>query len=223
MRIEQQPLPFKENELKPALSERTVHIHYHGHHKSYVDKLNEELEKIDPLNGGQKPNTDSNCQGLEEIIQNFDGDIYNLAAQAWNHAFYWECLSPVEDVPVPPGLAKALKAEFGNKDAFLQELIDTASSTFGSGWTWLVKDKHNALFILNTHDGDNPLSQNLHPLLAVDMWEHAFYLDFQNQDKEYLTRICRRIQWDFVNQNFQTPFMDRLRNKSGDEMVRMAG
>ncbi len=221
MRIELQPLPYGEDGLKPALSERTVHIHYHGHHKSYVDKLNEELEKIDPLNGGQRSNSGSGYGDLEEIIATSEGQLYNLAAQVWNHAFYWECLSPSEGNPVPSGLARALKNEFGDKDAFLRELVDTASSTFGSGWTWLVKDKNNTLFIINTHDGGNPLSENLHPLLAIDMWEHAYYLDYQNQDKEYLSRICRRIQWDFVNRNFQTPFLEPLQNHSGKNLVRM--
>ncbi len=222
MKIELQSLPYKEDALKPAISERTVHIHYHGHHQSYVEKLNKELEKTRP-GGNSEMNSVSASESLEEIILQSVGHVYNLAAQIWNHSFYWECLSPYEGSPVSDTLSRAIDNEMGGMELFHRQFIETASSTFGSGWTWLVKDENGSLQIINTHDGDNPLSNNLHPLLAIDMWEHAFYLDYQTQDTEYLSRIWKQIRWEFVSQNYETPFSDRLQTNAGKNLVRMVG
>ncbi len=221
MKIALHPLPYKEDALKPALSERAVHIHYHGHHQKYVEKLNVQLERIKPVTGGPNSGRVLQYENLEEIILNGDQNLYNLAAQVWNHSFYWECLSPYNDISMSPKFFAAVENQFGGMEAFYRKFFETAVATFGSGWTWLVKDKYESLRIINTHDGDNPLSQNLHPLLAIDMWEHAYYLDYPGRDREYLYRILRRVHWEFVSQNLETPFLDCLQSRSGKNLVRL--
>ena len=191
MAIELPALPYSRDALQPHISEETIDFHYGKHHKSYVDKLN-----------GQIEGTDMADQSLEDIVRGADGGVFNNAAQIWNHTFYWNCLSPAGGGEPGGALADAITSSFGSFDAFKEQFTDSAVTNFGSGWTWLVKNGDGSLAIVNTGNADTPLTDDsVTPLLTVDVWEHAYYIDYRNARPAYMDAFWALVNWDFVTSN----------------------
>ncbi len=186
-------LPFDKNALNPHISEQTIEFHYGKHHNAYVVNLNKFIE-----------GTDLAGQDLETIITKTANDaskasIFNNAAQVWNHSFYWNCIKPGGGGAPSGAVAKKIDSDFGSYEKFSEELKNAGVTQFGSGWAWLVM-KDGRLEIMKTLNADTPLAHGLKPLLTVDVWEHAYYLDYQNRRPDYLaTFIEHLINWDFVN------------------------
>jgi Fe-Mn family superoxide dismutase len=192
------PLPYTHDALVSAISTNTITFHYQKHHQKYVTTTNELIQ-----------GTAFEKSSLEQIIKSTTGQpqhqkLFNNAGQAFNHWFYWNSLSP-SGGGIPKGeISTAINTVFGSYDSFAKELFSTSSKVFGSGWTWLVKDNTGTLRIINTANGDTPITQNLTPLLTIDLWEHAYYLDYQNKRDEYvLTVIDKCINWEFASKNFK--------------------
>jgi Fe-Mn family superoxide dismutase len=184
-------LPYARDALEPVISAETIDYHYGKHHQAYVTNLNNMV-------GG----TEFENAGLEDIIRKADGGIFNNGAQVWNHTFYWNGLSP--DGGGEPGgaLAAAIDDAFGSFAEFKAAFIKSAVGNFGSGWTWLVKKADGSLAIVNTGNAANPMRDSLTPLLTVDVWEHAYYIDYRNARPKYLEEIWNIVNWDFVAANF---------------------
>jgi superoxide dismutase, Fe-Mn family len=182
------PLPYERNALEPHMSRETLDYHYGKHHKAYVDKVNALI-----------PGTQFEDASLEELVLESSGDIFNNAAQVWNHNFFWQCLTPK---PKTPGtdLSKAL-ASLGGLEEFQQKFTKSASAVFGSGWAWLVKDAGGALKIVTTANANTPLRDGQVALLTCDMWEHAYYIDRRNDRAAYLKEYWPLVNWDFVADN----------------------
>jgi len=191
------PLPWAEDALAPVISARTIEFHYGKHHKKYVDTLNE-------LVAG----TDLASESLEAIVLATAGDaekkaIFNNAAQAWNHAFYWRSLKPGGGGQPGGELARRLKSAFGGFDTFKRAFADAAIKQFGSGWAWLVLDDEE-LKVRSTSDAELPLTSGEIPLLTIDVWEHAYYLDYQNLRPDYVNAVIDKLlNWDFAAENLE--------------------
>ena len=189
-------LPYADNALAPVISSNTVGFHYGKHHKGYVDKLNE-LTKDTPYASME----------LHTIVKQTAGDktktpIYNNAAQLWNHDFYWNSLKPSGGGKPAGRLAVKINEAFGNYENFKKELAEAAISQFGTGWAWLVADNASKLKVVKTGDADVPFIKGLKPLLTIDVWEHAYYLDYQNRRAEYVNAVIDRLlNWDFATEN----------------------
>jgi len=186
-------LPYATNALEPHMSRETLEIHHGRHHKTYVDKANELLR-----------GTELEDAALEDIVRRADGKLYNNAAQAWNHDFFWKCLTP-EQPPVGSELQRALEQHFGDVDAFEKKFTEAAAAVFGSGWAWLVRTADGGLEIATTANGDTPLSDDQTPLLTCDLWEHAYYIDYRNDRVQYLQQFFPLVNWEFVEQNLLAP------------------
>jgi len=186
-------LPYPKNALEPHISSRTLEFHYGKHHQTYVDNVNKMV-------GG----TDLANESLEALVKKTAGDaakvgIFNNAAQVWNHSFYWNCLKPNGGGPPTGPVAQKIEADFGGYAKFVEELKNAGITQFGSGWAWLVL-KGSQLQITKTLNADTPLAHGLKPLLTIDVWEHAYYLDYQNGRADYLTVVIDKLlNWDFVN------------------------
>jgi len=181
-------LPYDKKALEPVISQETIEYHYGKHHQTYVTNLNKLV-----------PGTEFRGKSLEEIIMKSSGGIFNNAAQVWNHTFYWNCLSPNgSGEPSSGALADAINSKFGSFDGFKQQFTQSATTNFGSGWTWLVKGKDGSLEIVNTSNADTPMTQGKTALLTVDVWEHAYYIDYRNARPKYLEEIWKIISWHFV-------------------------
>ena len=186
--IELPKLPYKRDALEPHISQKTIDYHYGQHHAGYVKNLNNLIE------GSVFEN-----MNLEAIVRKSEGSIFNNAAQVWNHTFYWHCMSPEENMMPQALLLKAIERDFGSYQDFKQLFIKQAATLFGSGWLWLVSDKNGKLSLMQTHNADNPLThEDVTPLLTCDVWEHAYYLDQQNQRLAYLNEFWQIINWRFV-------------------------
>jgi len=192
------PLPYAENALEPTISARTVGIHYGKHHRAYFDNLHKLLAGT-PLEQAS----------LEQIIvQSHDqpalADVFNNAAQAWNHNFYWNSLTPASAAIAPSAkLQAAIERKFGSVEALLKALVATSASQFGSGWGWLVVDR-GELAVVKTGNAETPFTRGLAPLLTVDVWEHAYYLDYQNRRPDYLVAtVSKHLNWAFASANFE--------------------
>lgn len=188
-------LPYGKDALAPHISANTLDFHYGKHHKTYVDNLNKLIAGTDLA---EKP--------LEEIIKIAAKDsakagIFNNAAQVWNHTFYWRCLKK-SGGGIPTGtIAAKINATWGSYDKFAEELKNAGVTQFGSGWAWLVLEG-NQLKITKTANADTPLAHGQKPLLTIDVWEHAYYLDYQNRRPDYLLAVIQNlINWNFVNGN----------------------
>ena len=183
-------LPYEKNALGSFLSENTLNFHHGKHFNAYVDTTNK-------LVAG------SNYEGktLEEIMLSSQGPLFNNAAQAWNHDFYFKCISPVKK-QVPEQLLKLIEDNFESLESFLEKFVAAAASNFGAGWTWLVQT-NRTLKIMSTTGAQNPLVDGFNPLLTVDVWEHAYYLDYQNRRPDYLKAFVEHIDWDFVASNLK--------------------
>ncbi|MDD6209225.1 MAG: superoxide dismutase [Bacteroidales bacterium] len=191
MKFELPPLPYAENALEPIISERTLQFHHGKHHLAYVNNLN-------ALIVGTKFENDS----LETIIMESDGPIFNNAAQVWNHTFYFNSLSPKGGGQPKGKLADAINATWGSFENFQKEFNAAATSQFGSGWAWLVKDGDGKLSIVKTGNADNPMTKGLTPILTFDVWEHAYYLDYQNRRPDYVGEMWKIINWDEVSKRY---------------------
>jgi len=194
MPVIQSNLPYATNALEPHFSNETMRYHYEKHHRGYVDKLNA-LIKDTPYDALSLP------QIIDRARETVQLDILNNALQTWNHGFFWESLSP-EGGDKPRGRIKdAIEKEFKNFDRFASEFRSAAIDLFGSGWVWLVKD-NGRLRIITTGNGDSPVNTHLTPLLALDVWEHAYYLDYKNARADYVDAfLIHLINWDFAAAN----------------------
>jgi len=184
-------LPYAANALEPVISAETIDFHYGKHHQAYVTNLNNLV-----------PGTEFENASLEDIVMKSDGGIFNNAAQVWNHTFYWNGLSP--DGGGEPGgaLGEAINAAFGSFDAFKAAFIKSGIGNFGSGWTWLVKNSDGSVEIVNTSNAANPMRDGKKPLLTIDVWEHAYYIDYRNARPKYLDEIWSLVNWGFVASNY---------------------
>ena len=189
------PLPYADDALAPVISAHTISFHYGKHHKGYVDTLN-------TLVAG----TEFADLPLEQIITKAAGKadkaaIFNNAAQIWNHTFYWNSLSPKGGGEPPAALKHKIEASFGSVDAFKKEFAAAAVSQFGSGWAWLVLED-DKLKVIKTANAEDPLTTGKKPLLTIDVWEHAYYLDYQNRRPDYVNAVLDKlINWEFALQN----------------------
>lgn len=190
MAIELPPLPYAQDALEPHISKETLEFHYGKHHNTYVVKLN-----------GLIQGTPDENKSLEEIVKGSSGGIFNNAAQVWNHTFYWNCLSPNGGGHPSGALATAINAHFGSFDDFKAQFTDSAVNNFGSGWTWLVQNADGGLEIVNTSNAATPLSDGVTPLLTVDVWEHAYYIDYRNLRPKYMEAFWGLVNWDFAEEN----------------------
>src|SRR3989339_273272 len=189
-------LPFAYNALEPFIDEQTMKVHHDKHHATYVEKLNEALGKISDFT--EKP-IEEVLKHLEFIPEYLRSTVRNHGGGHANHAFFWQTLAPAGSTKIYDGLAHALDDEFGSFDNFKKQLNTTALNQFGSGWAWLVMDKDKKLSIISTSNQDSPLSQNLTPILNLDVWEHAYYLKYQNRRAEYIENWWHVVNWDKVN------------------------
>jgi Fe-Mn family superoxide dismutase len=192
MAFELPALPYEKNALEPHISAETLEYHYGKHHATYVTKLN-----------GLVDGTDMANKSLEEIVKNSEGGVFNNAAQIWNHTFYWNSLSPNGGGEPTGALADAINAKWGSFADFKVALNDKAVNNFGSSWTWLVKTADGSLDIVNTSNAATPLTDDsLTPLLTVDLWEHAYYIDYRNLRPKYLEGFWALVNWEFASANF---------------------
>jgi Fe-Mn family superoxide dismutase len=193
-------LPYPKTALEPYISAETLDFHHGKHHAAYIDKLNSLIA-----------GTEFATAPLEEIVTRASGAIFDNAAQAWNHAFYWNCLSP-NGGGVPEGaLAEAIDREFSGYAEFRNLFTEAAENKFGSGWTWLVKTRNGSLAIINTDDAGNPMTDSGFPLLTCDIWEHAYYIDYRNARQQYIEAFWNIANWEFASRNYSA--------SSGGELV----
>lgn len=185
------PLPYKHDALVPYITEQTINYHYGKHLQTYINNLNNLLENS-PLKG--KP--------LHEIIVKSDGGLFNNAAQVFNHEFYFATFSPAPKTKPEGKLLAAIDAKWGSFDEFKKEFAAAAVSVFGSGWAWLVKDDKGELSILKTSNAENPLTKGLTPLMVMDVWEHAYYLDYQNRRADHIAQVWPIIDWKIVEERY---------------------
>jgi Fe-Mn family superoxide dismutase len=190
MAIELPELPYAIDALAPHISQETLEFHHGKHHKTYVDKLN-----------GMIPGTEFEGKSLEDIIKTSSGPVFNNAAQIWNHTFYWNCLSPNGGGEPTGAVADAINAAFGSFAEFKTAFNDRAVNNFGSSWTWLVKNADGSLEIVNTSNAGTPMTDGQTALLTVDLWEHAYYIDYRNARPTYLDAFWALVNWDFVAAN----------------------
>ena len=196
MSIEFSNLPYAIDALEPHVSARTLEFHHGKHHKAYVDKLNAAIA-----------GTDLDSQSLEGIIaaahEASDSGVFNNAAQAWNHTFLWHSMSPNGGSEPTGALADAINEKYGDLAGFRAEFKKSALGQFGSGWTWLVRTP-DGLDIVSTGNADTPLVHGATPLLTLDVWEHAYYLDYQNKRDAYVDSfLSKLVNWDFAAQNYE--------------------
>ncbi|HBY38088.1 MAG TPA: superoxide dismutase [Fe] [Alteromonas sp.] len=192
MAFELPALPYEKDALEPHISAETLDFHYGKHHATYVTKLNGLIE-----------GTDLASKSLEEIVKSSEGGVFNNAAQIWNHTFYWHSLSPNGGGEPTGSLADAINAKWGSFDDFKAAFNDKAVNNFGSSWTWLVKTADGGLDIVNTSNAATPLTdESLTPLMTVDLWEHAYYIDYRNVRPKYLEGFWALVNWEFASANF---------------------
>ena len=191
MKYTQPELPYANNALEPAISARTVEYHYGKHEKTYIDNLNSLIE-----------GSEYQDMSLEDIIVKSDGKIFNNASQAWNHIFYFFQFAP-DGLKEPGGeLRKKIEEQFGSLDEFKKKFEEAGATLFGSGWVWLSTDRNGKLFITQGSNASNPLTQGLQPLLTFDVWEHAYYLDYQNRRADYLHKLWDIVDWSVIEMRF---------------------
>jgi Fe-Mn family superoxide dismutase len=191
------PLPYPENALEPVISSKTIAYHYGKHHRGYAENLNKLIS-----------GTEFSSLSLDKIITTSAGksenaSIFNNAAQTWNHTFYWNSLKPKNNSVLPDELRKQIDESFGSLNECKKQLANAAMNQFASGWAWLVSDG-NKLQAIKTGNADNPLIHGLRPLLTIDVWEHAYYLDYQNRRGDYVNALLDHfINWEFAAENLK--------------------
>lgn len=190
-----EPLPYAKDALEPHLSAETLDYHHGKHHAGYVKKLEKAI--------GGTPLAE---RSLEEIVRTSEGSTFNNAAQMWNHGFYWRCMRPRGGGKPSGALLKALERDFGSFDEFRKKFLAEANAEFGSGWAWLGRSDGGTLEVYATDDAENPLICDDTPLLTIDLWEHAYYVDYRNERERYVqTFFDHLIAWDFVAENLSRP------------------
>lgn len=195
-------LPYAMDALAPVISRETLEYHYGKHHRAYVDNLNKLIR-----------GTEFESLSLVDIIRRASGSVFNNAAQVWNHTFYWNCLSPNASKPTNE-LAAAIDKAFGGFDSFKEKFSTAAATNFGSGWTWLVKKDAGDLEIVNTSNAGVPLTEGKTPLLTIDVWEHAYYIDYRNARPKYIQALWEIFNWDFVAKNYAATNVESLSEKA---------
>jgi Fe-Mn family superoxide dismutase len=184
-------LPYAMDALQPYISKETLEYHYGKHHKTYVDNLNKLIV-----------GTEFEDLSLEETIKKSSGGIFNNAAQVWNHTFYWNCMAPKSSGAPKGKLADAINLKFGSFDEFKKQFSQTAITTFGSGWGWLVKNADGSIELMSTGNAGTPMTQGKTALLTCDVWEHAYYIDYRNARATYVEKFWEIVNWDFVEKCF---------------------
>ena len=191
MKFTQPKLPYPQDALAPIISTSTIEYHYGKHERAYIDTLNKLIE-----------GTEFEDMALEDIIVKSDGKLFNNASQAWNHIFYFFQFNP-DGMKEPSGKLRAkIDEQFGSFDEFKKKFEEAGTTLFGSGWVWLSADADGTLFISQASNAANPLTQNLRPLLTFDVWEHAYYLDYQNLRGEYLHNLWDIVDWDIIEMRY---------------------
>lgn len=191
MKFELPELPYALDALAPIIKKETLEFHYGKHHQAYVNNINNLV-----------PGTEFENSSLEEIIKKGSGGIFNNAAQVWNHTFYWEGFSPKGGGQPTGELLNAINQKFGNFDNFKAEFSKSAATLFGAGWAWLVKNSDGSLGITQEGNAGNPLRAGLQPILTCDVWEHAYYLDYQNRRPDYIASFWEIIDWNVISKRF---------------------
>jgi len=184
------PLPYANDALQPHISAETIEFHYGKHHQTYVTNLNNLIK-----------GTEFESASLEDIIKKSSGGLFNNAAQVWNHTFYWNCLSPNGGGEPSGAVADAINKAFGSFAEFKEKFTTSAVTNFGSGWTWLVKNSDGSVEIVNTSNAGCPMTDGKTALLTVDVWEHAYYIDYRNARPKYMEGFWSLVNWDFVAKN----------------------
>jgi Fe-Mn family superoxide dismutase len=188
MAIELPALPYARDALAPHISAETIDFHYGKHHQTYVTNLNNQIA-----------GTDFEAKDLEAIIRSSTGGMFNNAAQVWNHTFYWNCLAPNGGGEPTGKLAEAINAAFGSFAEFKDKFTQTALTTFGSGWAWLVQRPDGSVALVSTSNAATPLTGDDRALLTCDVWEHAYYVDYRNARPKYVEAFWNLVNWDFVS------------------------
>ena len=192
MAFELPELPYARDALAPTISEDTLNYHYGKHHQAYVNKLNDGIE-----------GTEFEGMSLEDIIKKSDGGLFNNAAQVWNHTFYWHSMTPNGGGKPTGKIAELIDRDFGSYDKFVEAFKNKGGSQFGSGWAWLVQKEDGTLDVINTANAHTPVEdESLTPLLTMDVWEHAYYLDYQNARPSYMNSFLDKlVNWEFAEKN----------------------
>lgn len=186
------PLPFSPEALTPHLSKETFEFHHGKHHQAYVTKLNELVE-----------GTELAALPLDELVKRSTGAVFNNAGQHWNHSFFWKCLRPAGGGAPGGALAEAITAKWGGQAGFEEAFSKSAIGNFGSGWTWLVKKADGTLDIVNTGNAGTPITGSDRPLLTLDVWEHAYYIDYRNARPKFVEAFLGKLaNWEFAARNF---------------------
>jgi Fe-Mn family superoxide dismutase len=184
-------LPYAHNALEPIITEKTISLHYGKHHLTYVNNLN-----------GLVEGTEFADADLDTIVKKSDGPMFNNAAQIWNHNFYFLSLTPIKGSQPSESLTKAINAAFGSLEEFKKQFNQAAISVFGAGWAWLVKDAEGKLSISKESNAGNPITRGLVPLLTFDVWEHAYYIDYQNRRADYVAALWDIVDWNVVSARY---------------------
>lgn len=184
-------LPYSADALAPYISEDTINLHYGVHTKGYFDNMNNLLSR-----------QNLSYLTIDEIICNSDGALFNNAAQAWNHVFYFNSFSPKGGGEPHGKLAKAIKKKFGSFSDFKAAFTDAGIKIFGSGWVWLARDFEGQLYIISKSNAGNPITEGLTPLLVFDVWEHAYYLDYKNKRADYLNSLWNIVNWNVIEERY---------------------
>ncbi len=192
MKFTQPKLPYAPDALAPVISQTTIEYHYGKHERTYIDTLN---SLIDGTECADMP--------LEEIVRKSEGKLFNNASQAWNHIFYFFQFAPDAKHTPSGALADAIDEQFGSLEDFKKKFVDAGATLFGSGWVWLAVDERKNLFIIQGENAANPLTQGLKPILTFDVWEHAYYLDYQNRRADYLARLWDILDWGIIELRFE--------------------
>ena len=193
MKYTKPQLPYAEDALEPVISRRTIEFHYGKHEQAYIDNLNKLIE-----------GTEFAELPLEDVIHDAKGPLFNNASQAWNHIFYFFSFSPDGGGEPEGDLRKAIDRDFGSFENFKKEFVDAGTKLFGSGWVWLSRDNSGRLFITQEGNAGNPITDGLTPILTFDVWEHAYYLDYQNRRNAYIDSFFSVIHWNKVEERLQS-------------------
>ena len=183
-------LPYSKDALAPYVSAETMEFHHDKHHKAYVDKLNQLMK-----------GTEFENAALEDIVRRSKGKIFNNAAQHWNHSFFWQCMAPKAGGNPTGELAQAIDRSFGSFDQFKQKFSKEAEELFGTGWTWLVRGDDGSLTIEPLEDANTPIASGKRAVLTLDVWEHAYYIDYRNRRPDFIGAFWNIVNWDFVAKN----------------------
>ena len=193
MAFKQPDLPYDLGALAPFVSEEQMDYHYHKHHATYFKKLNGLIDG--------KPEGDKD---LDTVVRESTGAVFNNAAQAWNHTFFWDCMSPNGGGKPTGALLASIERDFGSLDEMMKKFSESAAALFGSGWAWLAKDAKGQLEIMPLSNADTPLKHGKTPILTLDVWEHAYYIDYRNERPRFIEQFRDVINWEFAARCFQS-------------------